>query len=287
MSTTDFAPKPSATSGGMAIAGQRLSVGAGVVSFSAFNPLTTLVIVDVQGADVYVTFDGRTPSASAGAQLYAGNGYAWNSYTAMAAKFTQQSAGATVDAHEFVSLLGATQMPLTDVLKPKPGYNSGSFTNLTASGTLSVTGASTLTGNVTVGTQSTSAVNNGIQINGSSASGNGPFITLFASTNELGFIGSQNVLSGATNNLSIWSANAQTFYTGSGTLALTLDTSQNATFAGTIKTIGGATFHTTSTSLSNGAGSSAGTLTTAPSVGNPTKWIGINDNGTTRYIPAW
>ena len=37
----------------------------------------------------------------------------------------------------------------------------------------------------------------------------------------------------------------------------------------------------------NGAGASAGTLTNAPAVGNPTKWIPIDDNGTTRYIPAW
>lgn len=41
------------------------------------------------------------------------------------------------------------------------------------------------------------------------------------------------------------------------------------------------------TTFTNGSGASAGTLTNAPSVGNPTKWIGINDNGTTRYIPAW
>ena len=59
------------------------------------------------------------------------------------------------------------------------------------------------------------------------------------------------------------------------------------TVNGTVTTLGGATFHTTSTALSNGAGSSAGTLTNAPAVGNPTKWIGINDNGTTRYVPAW
>jgi hypothetical protein len=37
----------------------------------------------------------------------------------------------------------------------------------------------------------------------------------------------------------------------------------------------------------NGAGASAGTLSNAPAVGNPTKWIPIDDNGTTRYIPAW
>ncbi len=39
--------------------------------------------------------------------------------------------------------------------------------------------------------------------------------------------------------------------------------------------------------ITSGAGASAGTLTNAPSVGDPTKWIPINDNGTTRYIPAW
>lgn len=42
-----------------------------------------------------------------------------------------------------------------------------------------------------------------------------------------------------------------------------------------------------SAAFTDGAGASAGTLTNAPAVGNPTKWIAINDNGTTRYIPAW
>lgn len=39
--------------------------------------------------------------------------------------------------------------------------------------------------------------------------------------------------------------------------------------------------------LSNGAAAAAGTLTNAPTAGDPTKWIAINDNGTTRYIPTW
>lgn len=50
---------------------------------------------------------------------------------------------------------------------------------------------------------------------------------------------------------------------------------------------GGAVFQTTNTALTDGAGAALGTLATAPAAGNPTKWIGINDNGTTRYIPAW
>ena len=52
-------------------------------------------------------------------------------------------------------------------------------------------------------------------------------------------------------------------------------------------TTGSATLLATSVALTNGAGASAGTLTNAPAVGNPTKWIPINDNGTTRHIPAW
>ncbi|MEZ7524007.1 hypothetical protein [Burkholderia vietnamiensis] len=39
--------------------------------------------------------------------------------------------------------------------------------------------------------------------------------------------------------------------------------------------------------LANGAGAAAGTLANAPAAGNPTKWIAIDDNGTTRYVPAW
>lgn len=39
--------------------------------------------------------------------------------------------------------------------------------------------------------------------------------------------------------------------------------------------------------LNDGAGASLGTLTNAPAVGDPTKWIPIDDNGTTRYVPSW
>jgi hypothetical protein len=52
-------------------------------------------------------------------------------------------------------------------------------------------------------------------------------------------------------------------------------------------TVGSTTLITSTTSFTNGAAASVGTLTNAPAVGNPTKWIPINDNGTTRYIPAW
>jgi hypothetical protein len=42
-----------------------------------------------------------------------------------------------------------------------------------------------------------------------------------------------------------------------------------------------------SVALDDGAGADVGTLTNAPAAGDPTKWIPIDDNGTTRFIPAW
>jgi hypothetical protein len=51
--------------------------------------------------------------------------------------------------------------------------------------------------------------------------------------------------------------------------------------------INSATMIASATAFTNGAGGAAGTLTNAPAAGNPTKWIPVNDNGTTRYLPAW
>lgn len=62
---------------------------------------------------------------------------------------------------------------------------------------------------------------------------------------------------------------------------------RNAFLSGNI-TIGDATaLIKSSVAMNNGAGANTATLTNAPAATNPTKWIPINDNGTTRYIPAW
>lgn len=49
----------------------------------------------------------------------------------------------------------------------------------------------------------------------------------------------------------------------------------------------GATLMNSTTAFADGSAAALGTLLNAPVAGNPTKWIPINDNGTTRYIPAW
>lgn len=42
-----------------------------------------------------------------------------------------------------------------------------------------------------------------------------------------------------------------------------------------------------STTLDDGAAAATGTLSNAPTAGDPTKWVPIDDNGTIRYIPCW
>lgn len=69
-------------------------------------------------------------------------------------------------------------------------------------------------------------------------------------------------------------------------LASTMQISCPLTVTGTL-TVGTTTLISSSVSLTNGAASNTATLTNAPTSGNPTKWISINDNGTTRHIPAW
>jgi hypothetical protein len=56
---------------------------------------------------------------------------------------------------------------------------------------------------------------------------------------------------------------------------------------GGITVVGGAKLLTTNTALTDNAGANTATLDNSPITGNPTKWIAINDNGTTRYIPTW
>ena len=46
-------------------------------------------------------------------------------------------------------------------------------------------------------------------------------------------------------------------------------------------------FLNTIATMTDNSGSNVGTITNAPSSGNPTKWIQISDNGVLRYIPTW
>lgn len=55
----------------------------------------------------------------------------------------------------------------------------------------------------------------------------------------------------------------------------------------TITAPGGASLIATTAALTNNAAAQAATIANSPTAGNPTKWVAINDAGTTRYLPLW
>ena len=68
---------------------------------------------------------------------------------------------------------------------------------------------------------------------------------------------------------------------------LTVGASNLLTLNGGLKTTGATFALQTATTLTDNAAAQVATMTNGPAAGNPTKWIAINDNGVTRYIPAW
>lgn len=96
-------------------------------------------------------------------------------------------------------------------------------------------------------------------------------------------------------NLAIGTLDAAPLILGTNTAAvLTLSVAGGASIgtssdpgAGMLYTNAATFMIRTKTSYSNGAAAGAGTIANAPAAGNPTKWIPVDDNGTTRYVPAW
>jgi len=95
---TNLYPKP--TSG---VADQTLAVADSAVQFgTAFNSLTRYIVLDVQLADVRVTYDGSAPTTTNGHILFAGRSYTWSKQAAVAAKFIRDgSVSASIHASEF------------------------------------------------------------------------------------------------------------------------------------------------------------------------------------------
>ena len=88
---------------GVAVADQRLSVADTAVPFAtAFNAATDTVLLDVQTADVMVTFDGTAPTTTNGHRLYAGQAFTWGKSAAQRANFIRATGtSAVIHASEF------------------------------------------------------------------------------------------------------------------------------------------------------------------------------------------
>ena len=87
---------------------QKLDVANSAVSFGAFSANCKYVVLDVQVADVRVTYDGSAPDntqdsgTANGHILFAGRSYTWAVETARAARFIENTTtDAVIHASEF------------------------------------------------------------------------------------------------------------------------------------------------------------------------------------------
>jgi hypothetical protein len=89
-------PTPGATD-------ERLTVSSTALGFATTwkDGNNKFVVLDIQDADVMVTFDGSTPTASNGHRLYSGQSYTWHVNTADAAQFIRVSGDAIIHASPF------------------------------------------------------------------------------------------------------------------------------------------------------------------------------------------
>jgi len=107
---TNLYPIPSGTAND-----HRLTVDAtaGGVQFSqsgkddntdAFDSLTKYIAMDIQDADVFMTFDGSAPTTSNGHKLFAGRSYTFSKEAAVKAKFIRSgSTSAKIHASQFTN----------------------------------------------------------------------------------------------------------------------------------------------------------------------------------------
>lgn len=160
----DFAPKPGVAANGTQLPAQRIGVSGVVTSFAAFSSTTNLVIVEVQGNNVYATVDGTAPSATNYHLMYPQNVYHWNVGTAQNAKFITASAGtsSTIQASQFAATSSSVYLSNTSVFLPPPitsisssGGSTSVFATITVNGLATVssfidTGTAAITGAVTM-----------------------------------------------------------------------------------------------------------------------------------------
>lgn len=96
---TNLYPKP--TTG---VTDRRVTVGASAANLvvADLNALTRYAVLDIQGGDIFVTFDGSTPTTSNGHKLYNTRSYTWSAQAAKAAKVIRSGASdVTVHFSEF------------------------------------------------------------------------------------------------------------------------------------------------------------------------------------------
>jgi len=262
--------------------------GASIVSASATIPLSDHA---TQGANTIVgnaTSGSAAPTALAiGSCSTSGSALQWTTNTGFGCNTAINAA----------TLGGATFASPGTIGGTTPG--AATFTSLTATAAVLVqasdtsfflnkTGGSTHANNIWG--QSNGVARWSLALANNTAEGgadSGSDMTFSAFSDGGGFLANWLVVARA-NGVSTFSGNVASTSSSTGTVVVTggMGVGGDVYIGGGLRTAS-TTLHYSTVALTNGAAAATATLTNAPAAGNPTKWIPINDNGTTRYIPAW
>ncbi len=196
----------------------------------------------------------------------------------------------TLPAHTLGGTISGGGNQINNVVIGSSTPLAGSFTTLSAS--TSLTSPLHIGGSGTTGTQLTLQTTTG---NGTTDAlvvkrgNNGGTIALTVNSNGLSIGATPLGVTAQQGDLTVSrSANTGAIFFGyNGSQYIYYDGSKYL-FAGGAIALASATYLMRNTvNWTNNAAAATGTLTNAPAAGNPTKWIAIDDNGTTRYVPTW
>jgi len=173
--------------------------------------------------------------------------------------------------------------------------NANIYTNAVLRGTVNNTGAWTLS-SATVGNTFTVSNLSGVYAVGATAgaavaanlgiAGNGTTLGTGDLLIQHSATSAAQILNRSNASLSI-GTNGNLYFVMAATGAVSISVPTAGDTLTVAPSVGTGALMATSSALTSGAGAGAGTITNAPSAGNPTKWIKINDNGVIRAIPAW
>lgn len=285
--------------------GSRTSLGLGTMATQAASA------VAITGGTINGTLGGTTPAAATVTTMTASTSVT-SPIHAAAGSLTFQSNGSTqagaIDASQ-LWVIGPATTPLSGT-RLLVTNNSGVAPNPGFSPTMQVVGADGAQGTIALFTFQTGlaqAAINYYKARGTAASPAGlssgdrlasNFALGYATSGGAGYVGGAGFVMVATDNFTSTVAGTRldlqatptgtaTAATGASVGAGLMVGNTNDPAAGQIRMNSAAFLMRNATAWTNGAAAALGTLSNAPAAGNPTKWIPVDDNGTTRMLPAW
>lgn len=213
--------------------------------------------------------------------IYSGQEISSGSYVVASASNSVPSAGAhlTLEYNLGTDTARIRAYDFTNTLNKPLSFTASTYTFNGGPVTVSIDN-----GNLATFSRTTAGATSSLSVNGDNG---GPYLATSAINNLTIYTGSMAAKFNSSQGFSVFGVTeATTGGAGAITSAGGIYAAKKIITASSLTT-GDTVLHHTSVALTNGAAANTATFTNAPAAGNPTKWVPIDDNGTTRYVPAF